>query len=111
MEQKRASQRLSIFVQARCRESSWVVRDAALVDISAEGCSVAARGKAPALGAEVEIRLNKGARAAGVVRWTDGDRVGIRFCSPLAAATLAQIGAAHGRTAPAVHPLRSVSAE
>ena len=89
----RLAQRLPVFVTARCRESSWVMRQVELADISAGGCRIVRDAGGLAIGQQIELRIASSKGVDGHVRWLrDGD-AGVDFAQaadPEARAELAQ---------------------
>ena len=87
---ERCEEREAVFVKARCRTSHWHVADAALSDISAQGCGITTRTGLQA-GQAVELRCGSSKGLAGTVRWVKNIQAGIEFEMPLGEAELKEL--------------------
>ena len=102
----RASGRTEVFLGARCRESSWIVRRVELQDLSEGGCCIAGGGEGLSEGQEVQIRIASLGSHSGTIRWCDGGKAGVAFNPPLSADTVAQIGQGFAKARPRVLDIR-----
>ncbi len=75
----RKEDRQTLFLNARCRKSSWVVNDVELANISPSGCCIARGGDGLEVGQEIGIRFADLKAVPGRVCWIEGQVAGVEF--------------------------------
>ena len=79
----RRAERCAVFLNARCRQSSWVVRQVELANLSTGGCRLMAAADSLELDQDVEIRIGQEVQVSGTVRWLENGDAGIEFDTAL----------------------------
>ena len=91
----RATERQPVFLNARCRQSSWVVRQVELANLSSGGCRLIAAADSLEAGQDVELRIGQEVQVSGVVRWLEQGDAGIEFDAPLEEAQVRDLAATY----------------
>lgn len=79
----RRAQRRPVILAATCRTQSGLRDNAYISDISPHGCRLTTSTLAVRIGLRIVIRPQGLEGLSGVVRWIDGEYVGIEFDAPL----------------------------
>lgn len=79
----RRSRRLPVVIRAQCRTQTGLFGRVDIVDLTAEGCRVFAKGLALRAGQRVRLKPENFQTLPGVVRWVERDFAGIEFESML----------------------------
>jgi hypothetical protein len=80
---ERRSQRLAVFLPAQCRTQTGMFGPVEIMDLTAEGCRIFAKGLPLREGQRVTLKPKDFQALAGVVRWSEGDFGGVLFEAPL----------------------------
>lgn len=75
----RRSQRRPVVMDVQCRTHSGLRDRGEIWDVSAEGCCLRLRGLYVRVGARLMLRPEGLEALTGLVRWVEGDLVGIEF--------------------------------
>lgn len=70
-------------MQAECRTQTGMFGRVEILDLTAEGCRIFARGLPMRMGQRVRLRPQNFQPIPGVVRWAERDFAGIEFDSAL----------------------------
>jgi len=92
----RINPRHVVLLEARCRKSSWHVFGVELSDISQGGCCIVGSTENFEPNQRVALRIANLKAIGAEVRWSQEDRVGLEFLTPLAKEQIDGIASLYG---------------
>ena len=103
----RNSERKPVFLNARCRKSSWLVDHVELANLSEGGCCIVGGGEGLQIDQPVTIRFADLKGVPGKVCWIEGKIAGVQFDKPIDADVIAELADTYSFSAPNVINIRS----
>lgn len=80
---KRRSARQPVVMQAECRTQTGMFGRVDIIDLTAEGCRIFAKGLPMRVGQRLRLRPQNFQPIPGIVRWAGNDFAGVEFESAL----------------------------
>ena len=92
----RLDRRLTVLLQARCRETSWKVFDVELDNISAGGCCIIGNPSRFEPMQPLSLRFAQFRNVDAKVRWIAGEKVGVEFQMPIKRGAIEMLAETYG---------------